>query len=98
MDQYLTCLGSSALSLFRRRDLAIKLGLIEIRAQFLHYVALKPSPQGRQADYDETALHELLTYGDDTLEEEPEGENGVDTYFVFPRYGTISPWSSKSTS
>lgn len=98
MDQYLTFLGSGALSDFRRKALASKLGLIDVQARFLHYVALKPSPQGRQADYDQTTLQELLTYGDDNLEDEFQEDDGVDTYFVFPRYGTISPWSSKSTS
>ena len=98
MDQYLTCLGSSALSDFRRKAFAVKLGVSEVRARFLHYVALKPSGPGKQADYNESVLHELLTYGDDTLDDELEEDNGVDTYFVFPRYGTISPWSSKSTS
>ena len=98
MDQYLTCRGSSALSVFRKNDLAIRLGVIEVRAQFIHYVALKSLGQGRQADYDETILHQLLTYGDDILGDELERGKEVDTYFVFPRYGTISPWSSKSTS
>ena len=98
MDQYLTCLGSAALSEFRTTALASQLGLTQVRAQYLHYVALKPSTQGRQANYDETTLQELLTYGDDTLQDECADGNQVDTYFVFPRYGTISPWSSKSTS
>lgn len=98
MDQYLTCLGSSALSDFRRKALASKLGVSEVRARFLHYLALKPSGQEQQADYNESTLQELLTYGDDHLEDELEEENGVDTLFVFPRSGTISPWSSKATS
>ena len=98
MDQYLTCLGSGALSDFRRKALANKLGVSEVRARYIHYVALKGS-RGleKQANYDENALEELLTYGDDTLEDEL-AEDGTDTFFVYPRSGTISPWSSKATS
>ena len=94
----MTCIGSNALSDFRRKALASKLGVSQVQARFLHYVALKPSGQGIQVDYDESVLHQLLTYGDDKLEDELEEQDGLDTYFVFPRSGTISPWSSKATS
>ena len=98
MDQYLTCLGSSALSDFRRKALASRLDVSEVRARFLHYLALKPSEKQQQADYDPSILQELLTYGDDDLEDEIEEGNEVDMFFVFPRSGTISPWSSQATS
>lgn len=98
MDQYLTCLGSSALSNFRRKNMASKLGVSEVQARFLHYVAFKPSGPGKQANYDASILHELLTDGDEAIEDELEEQDGVDTYFVIPRSGTISPWSSKATS
>ena len=98
MDQYMTYLGLNALSNFRRRALASELGVSHVQARFIHYVALKPSGQGIQVDYDESILHQLLTYGDDNLEDEIQEQDGLDTYFVFPRSGTISPWSSKATS
>jgi len=104
----LTFRGSIALSSFRRRNLADKLGVSAIEARFTHYVALKgPHRQEKQADYDKFVLEELLDYGnDDDLEDDrsrkDDNENGDDnraeTYFVHPRSGTISPWSSKATS
>ena len=84
MDQYLTCRGSSALSIFRKNDLAIRLGVIEVRALYIHYVALKSSGQGRQADYDETVLHQLLTYGDDILGDELERGEGSGYVLCIP--------------
>lgn len=96
MDQYLTFLGSNALSDFRRQGLARKLGVSEVRARYIHYVALKGSQgQEKQADYDISHLQELLTYGDNDLLEldlEEGDESEVDTFFVYPRSGTISPW------
>ncbi len=99
MDQYLTFLGSSALSEFRRKSLASKLGVRDVRARYIHYVALKGSPGGKEGDYDTSILQELLNYGDDGLEEDSHKDGtGLDTIFVYPRTGTISPWSSKGTS
>lgn len=101
MDQYLTFLGSSALSDFRRRGLARKVGVEDIRARYIHYVSLKGTSAGEQPiDFDVAELQELLTYGDDDgpAETSSTGDEGVDTIFVQPRPGTISPWSSKATS
>lgn len=39
----------------------------------------------------------MLTYGDEYPEEDEDGKNTT-TWFVQPRKGTISPWSSKATS
>lgn len=107
--EYLTYHGSTALSLFRRQNLASKLGVSAIRARFIHYVALKEPPgRGQQADYDQSVFKELLDYGDDNdSKDDPSKdddgdesgcENRADTLFVYPRSGTISPWSSKATS
>lgn len=101
MDQYLTFLGSSALSDFRRRGLARKVGVEDIRARYIHYVSLKgTSAEEQPIDFDIAELQELLTYGDDDgpPETSSTGDEGVDTLFVQPRPGTISPWSSKATS
>ncbi len=92
---YITCLGSSALSDFRRRALASHLHVKNIRARWIHFVALHDS--GAPNDYNQNDLNQMLTYGDEYLEEEEDGENTT-TWFVQPRKGTISPWSSKATS
>lgn len=92
---YITCLGSSALSDFRRRALASQLHVNDVRARWVHFVALHGGDVTK--DYNQNDLIEMLTYGDEYLEED---EDGVDTttWFVHPRKGTISPWSSKATS
>lgn len=96
MSQFLTCLGSDALSDFRRRQLADKIGCDKIWARYVHYVALNDRP----SDLDQGVLHELLTYGDNVVanEAEEEDDDQNTTLFVFPRISTISPWSSKATS
>ena len=98
MDQYLTCLGSSALSDFRRRLLADRLCVDDVRARYVHYVALCGTTDGAAPNYHQEALDQLLAYGDQTLEEETASEDDTTTLFVTPRIGTISPWSSKATS
>lgn len=94
MSQYLTFLGSEALSDFRRRQFASKIRCDEIWARFVHYVALTDAP----SDLDQGALHELLTYGDHVVEDGAEDDDTITTLFVYPRISTISPWSSKATS
>lgn len=106
--EYLTSHGSVALFSFRRQNIANKLGVSAIRARYIHYVALKePEGQEKRADYDKSVFKELLDYGDedsleDKLSEDDGAESGdgrrADTMFVYPRFGTISPWSSKATS
>ena len=98
MDQYLAFTGSSALSKFRRKALAEKLGVEDVLAGHLHYVALKSLDHGLQADYNKDILQELLEYGDDAFEDASNGDTEYDTYFVLPRLGTISPWSDKATA
>ncbi|KAK3172427.1 hypothetical protein OEA41_005749 [Lepraria neglecta] len=94
MSQYLTFLGSEAFSDFRRRQLAEKIGCDEICARYVHYIALDDSP----SDLDQGALHELLTYGDKSVDDVAGNDDEVTTLFVYPRISTISPWSSKATS
>lgn len=93
---YITCLGSSALSDFRRRALANQLHVKDVRARWVHFVALHDS--GTPTDYNQNDLNQLLTYGDEYLEEEEADEDNTTTWFVQPRKGTLSPWSSKATS
>ncbi len=106
--EYLTFHGSTALSPFRRQSLASRLGVSAVKARFIHHAALKDlQGQEKQADYDKSVFAELLDYGeDDNLDDHPSrrdgdessNEDGADTFFVYPRSGTISPWSSKATS
>ena len=99
MDQYLTCLGSSALSEFRRRLLADRLGVDDVRARYVHYVALHGEEgKGEAPNYNRQALEQLLSYGEELIEEGSADEDSITTLFVTPRVNTISPWSSKATS
>ncbi|MCJ1310466.1 hypothetical protein MMC25_004130 [Agyrium rufum] len=91
--------GSSALSDFRRQLLANKIGAVNVQASYQHYVALFHSNAEIEKD-----LEQLLDYGEaeDTLlpEQKPLDTSSKKTltYYVYPRTGTISPWSSKATS
>ena len=89
--------GSSALSDFRLKSLTTKLGVNNITARYVHYVALK----GVLDEAERKSLDYLLTYDD-----VPPSKRSIDssvtnratTLYVSPRTGTISPWSSKATS
>lgn len=100
MDQYLTCMGSSALSGFRRQILAENIGAIGVHGRFVHYVALQGDErhEGSSLDYDRESLDQLLLYGEESEDIRPEDGQVCTTFFVSPRIGTISPWSSKATS
>lgn len=93
---YITSLGSSALSDFRRRALASQLHVKDVRARWVHFVALHGDDTTK--DFDQNDLNQMLTYGDEYLEDEEEDGEIITTWFVQPRKGTISPWSSKATS
>lgn len=96
MEEFLTLLGSSALSDFRRRNLAQRINASDVRAQYVHYVALG-GPETLQ-DESREALNQLLAYGEEYNDPQISEDEDVDTFFVSPRVGTISPWSSKATS
>ena len=100
MEQYLTCAGASALSDFRRQILAHKIGAVDVHARYVHYVALRGEPQGQGhlQDYNREALDQLLAYGEETDDIQAQAGQSSLTFFVTPRAGTISPWSSKATS
>ncbi|KAI9731907.1 MAG: hypothetical protein M1834_004358 [Cirrosporium novae-zelandiae] len=93
----LTLPGSVAYSDFRRRNLANRIGATDVEGQYLHYVDLLREFN----DKDRATLSNLLDYGERSpgLTGEVEGvENGqVRTFYVTPRTGTISPWSSQAT-
>jgi phosphoribosylformylglycinamidine synthase len=87
---------SSAFSDFRSQAVAANIGADDVRARLIHYVSLDTQlrKEGQEV------LEQLLSYGDSTGRSAHfECDNGrVQTFFVVPRPGTISPWSSKATS
>ena len=101
MAQFRAIHGSSALSNFRRSNIARQLSVEEVQVQYVHYVALDDADlQDKEKQTVFSILQELLTYGDDLIDEDlsHSGDKSDDTFFVYPRHGTISTWSSKATS
>lgn len=107
-EPYLVLPGSHAFSDFRLARLAKGLGAVEVRSLWVHYV----NPFKELNEHEINILKQLLTYGEDpntsdrlTLmllnalnqNREPLDPN-VALFHVFPRPGTISPWSSQATS
>ncbi|MGZ5074928.1 MAG: phosphoribosylformylglycinamidine synthase, partial [Usitatibacter sp.] len=92
-QQVLTLPGAVALSPFRVEKLIASLpralaGAIAIDTRFVHFAAITAPLSA-----DETAvLEKLLTYGT-PAHGAPRGE----LMLVLPRFGTVSPWSSKAT-
>lgn len=94
-DSYLAIPGSVAFSRSRGLAIAASLGVKDVRAQFVHYVHLTQPLDERQ----HAVLEQLLRYGDIT-EVPPtftSDDGQFDTFYVYPRTGTISPWSSQAT-
>jgi len=86
--------GAPALSVFRTEKLQKKLVKInpEIRdvyAEYVHFVDLKSD----LTNAENSQLQALLTYGPRAKTKNPAGL----LQLVVPRFGTISPWSSKAT-
>ena len=86
--------GAPALSTFRTEKLLQKLKIInadivDVYAEYVHFVDLKSSLN----DNEELQLQALLSYGPKI---EPKSPSGL-LQLVVPRFGTISPWSSKAT-
>jgi phosphoribosylformylglycinamidine synthase len=87
--------GSPALSEFRLKKLQQQLndrgmGSVQVSSQYIHLVEFAGSDL---SDKDDQILRNLLTYGPSMADNET---SGVD-FYVMPRPGTISPWSSKAT-
>jgi phosphoribosylformylglycinamidine synthase len=86
--------GSPALSPFRRDKLLAQLRervprVAGVYAEFVHFAELE-----RHLSDDEVGvLERILTYGPRQATGSPEGR----LLLVVPRFGTISPWSSKAT-
>lgn len=85
--------GANALTNFRREKLLKSIkqkvpGVLDLQAEYLHFIDLNKPLTKKQS----TILKRLLEYGHH-LESRPKGK----LFLVTPRFGTISPWSSKAT-
>jgi len=85
--------GGNALSSFRIKKLLAKLqstnsGVTGLSAQYIHFV----DTEKQLPDNEYSQLEKLLAYGDKEYTD-IDGE----LFVVVPRFGTISPWSSKAT-
>ncbi|MEO8020006.1 MAG: phosphoribosylformylglycinamidine synthase [Pseudomonadota bacterium] len=88
-------LGASAVSDFRIAKLrpaleALLPGIGAISARFVHFVDLERDLDARERQL----LERLLTYGPS---DQGSRQSGGAEIVVVPRFGTISPWSSKAT-
>ena len=95
---YITVSGSPAWSDARCRAIAERTGIIDLRSQWLHHVWLD---NGFSEDK-RPALEQILTYRDvpystSLPDSEPEASHKT-SFFISPRTGTVSPWSSSATS
>jgi phosphoribosylformylglycinamidine synthase len=93
LQQVLTLPGAVALSAFRVEKLLAALpaalaSAIALDTRFVHFAALAAPLAEREA----RVLERLLTYGTRATAE-PRGT----LLLVLPRFGTVSPWSSKAT-
>src|SRR5258706_3016298 len=92
LQQVLTLPGATALSPFRVEKLLASLPrplaeAITVDTRFVHFVAVSAPLDGAQTQ----VLEKLLTYGTP-----PPGEPQGALLLVLPRFGTVSPWSSKA--
>ncbi len=105
-NDYLILPGASAHSDFRLRRLAQEIGASEVRSIWVHFV----DPLKRLNAEELNTLQQILYYGEypnthdklsQTLldavnhpDEPQDHESGIALFYVGPRPGTISPWSS----
>ncbi len=86
--------GAPALSAFRHGKLLEQLSqkvpaVTGLYAEFAHFAEV----EGELASDDQQVLARLLKYGPSVPVQEPTGR----LFLVLPRFGTISPWSSKAS-
>ncbi len=90
----LTLRGAPALSDFRQNKILSKLqqadaAVTSVYAEFVHFADLSAA----LADNELQVLERILRYGPKAEVQQGQGE----AFWVVPRFGTISPWSSKAT-
>ena len=86
--------GAPALSAFRHQKLLAQLNdkvpsVSGLYAEFAHFAEVN----GVLTEDEQQVLARLLKYGPSVAVQEPAGR----LFLVLPRFGTISPWSSKAT-
>ena len=94
LRQIVTLPGAVALSAFRVEKLLAALdprlaAAIGIETRFIHFASCRAALD----DTERQVLARLLTYGTAGGKEQPPGSLRL----VLPRFGTVSPWSSKAT-
>src|SRR4051812_34937363 len=103
-DPYLMLPGSSAHSDFRLQRLAQEIGAKEVRALWVHFV----NPVKELSEEEVKTLQQILHYGEypdstDRLSQtlldalhraDKPRDDETALFYVSPRAGTISPWSS----
>jgi phosphoribosylformylglycinamidine synthase len=106
-DSYRAFAGASAFSDFRLKRIATAIDAVDLQAIWVHYVSANAHlPQETVA-----VLDQLLEYGSFPVGHElynlllktvitgsPPEDPTIKLFYVQPRSGTISPWSSKATS
>ncbi|MDP2609660.1 MULTISPECIES: phosphoribosylformylglycinamidine synthase [unclassified Oceanobacter] len=90
--------GAPALSEFRQSRILSKLqnavpSVTGVYAEFVHFADLKAD----LADHEHLILERILRYGPKADSVESGFMDEADLFLVIPRFGTISPWSSKAT-
>ena len=88
----ITLKGTPALSDFRIQKLLVSLkslGVSQLSSHFVHMLEI----DGELSDTQHEVIESLLRYGPAMRDTQLEGI----TFYVVPRVGTISPWSSKAT-
>ena len=105
-DQCFTLQGPVALSRFRRAILGSRLDALDVQAHYLHHVILHGN---HRLDQQERAILEQVLDYEEVSDPSAAAPNSaasvggsvqgkVGIYYVSPRHGTISPWSTKATS
>ena len=88
----ITIKGTPALSGFRIQKLLVSmkpLGVSQLSSHFIHMLEV----DGELSDVQHEVVQSLLKYGPAMSDTQLEGI----TFYVVPRVGTISPWSTKAT-
>ncbi|MFK7732624.1 MAG: phosphoribosylformylglycinamidine synthase [Pseudomonadales bacterium] len=88
--------GTPSLSAFRRAKLLHKLqqilpSITDVYAEYVHFAELDSGTD--LSSEQRSVLEQLLHYGPSQSAQDPQGE----LFVVLPRFGTISPWSSKAS-
>ena len=73
------------MSYFRRQRLIDHLGVTDLRARYIHYVALHGAKDKETPNYSQEVLDQLLAYGDQTVDDGSDKDTKTVTLFVTPR-------------